>query len=767
MECRTGRILKEDGTYVNIADILGGADTGEKRDISKYSPMSGRMIKEDGTVVNIAENIGGGGSGGTTNYNQLTNRPKINGTTLEGNLTAEDLGLQPENLVVTLTQNGESITADKNYADINQAYTDGKDIYAVIEGNIVPLYGKAGTTYIFQSVLGVQVTDFELNSEDTWSVETINIIANSTRPGGIIADEKTDDDTVEVHVDSKTGKAYVNASQDTTTAPPIINTASGNPITLTDSSDNLFQGFKMDGKTEQVTTTGAQLFDASKLKSNTIGNVTITNNGDGSFTVGGNGVISDNVNYAYDLTKTETLNLIKAGELCLKVDQSLIPHFDILIHYNGNFSELLGISTSIKKFEITDEILQADDLYLRMRFYGNSEETIKPGTVKPMLYQSGDGTWEPYTGGSPSPSPDYPQPIINGGTCDEEAEKWEYEVGVGGTQLFDASKIPTKTQGGATVTNNGDGSFTISGSGTLTNNFGTNFICTHEEMVKIFKQGTLNAVIEAATYPRLYINLYNSSGFVKTLIELTDITDQDEILQEYLDNEDYYMNIGFTASSGRNIIPGSIKPMIYQTGSGTWEPYRTPQSVTLTADRPLTKWDKLEKRNGQWGWVYKSNTHTFNGNTDEGWYKEQDYVVSGLLRDEIAKDKEVYCGEFMDARKNSATSPYISVSKSGSVVVKYTQYTNGDISAWNEYVTSNPFVIWYETAEETFTPLTPEESAALDALVSYYPTTVISNQQGLNMTVDYIADTKAYINNKFAELQQSLANTNAQLLGGN
>lgn len=36
---------------------------------------------------------GSGGSGGTSDYNSLFNQPKINGVTLTGNKTAEDLGL--------------------------------------------------------------------------------------------------------------------------------------------------------------------------------------------------------------------------------------------------------------------------------------------------------------------------------------------------------------------------------------------------------------------------------------------------------------------------------------------------------------------------------------------------------------------------------------------------------------------------------------------------------------------------------------------------
>ena len=40
---------------------------------------------------------GGGGGTGTTNYNNLTNKPSINGITLQGDLSAEDLGLMPDN----------------------------------------------------------------------------------------------------------------------------------------------------------------------------------------------------------------------------------------------------------------------------------------------------------------------------------------------------------------------------------------------------------------------------------------------------------------------------------------------------------------------------------------------------------------------------------------------------------------------------------------------------------------------------------------------
>ena len=49
----------------------------------------------------------GGGSGGTTNYNDLTNQPSINGVTLEGNKTSADLNIQSQ---TTQTDHGTSDT---------------------------------------------------------------------------------------------------------------------------------------------------------------------------------------------------------------------------------------------------------------------------------------------------------------------------------------------------------------------------------------------------------------------------------------------------------------------------------------------------------------------------------------------------------------------------------------------------------------------------------------------------------------------------------
>lgn len=49
-------------------------------------------------------------------------------------------------------------------------------------------------------------------------------------------------------------------------------------------------------------------------------------------------------------------------------------------------------------------------------------------------------SYEQYTGGKPSPSPEYPQAIKNVGKWNEEKQKYEVDVKVTGKNLFDAKK---------------------------------------------------------------------------------------------------------------------------------------------------------------------------------------------------------------------------------------------------------------------------------------------------------------------------------------
>ena len=167
---------------------------------------------------------------------------------------------------------------------------------------------------------------------------------------------------------------------------------------------------KIEGKSEQVTTNGYQLFDASKLPTKTHGGATVTNNGDGSFTISGSGNLTENFSLSYTLKiPSEVKKIFKVGDLNLvNGNADGVPYFEIAILANGKTNYLRNGT-----IQITDEMMNASDLRLDVVVYGKSGLAIKGGTIKPMLYQEGDGTWEPFTGGMPSPNPNYPQEIRN------------------------------------------------------------------------------------------------------------------------------------------------------------------------------------------------------------------------------------------------------------------------------------------------------------------------------------------------------------------
>jgi autotransporter adhesin len=72
-----------------------------------------------------------------------------------------------------------------------------------------------------------------------------------------------------------------------------------------------------------------------------------------------------------------------------------------------------------------------------------------------------------------------------------------------------------------------------------------------------------------------------------------------------------------------------------------------------------------------------------------------------------------------------------------------------DVKSW---LNENPVTFVYILATPIETPLTETEIAAYKALHTNKGNTVILNDSGTWQSVEYVADTKLYIDNKFAEL---------------
>ena len=270
-------------------------------------------------------------------------------------------------------------------------------------------------------------------------------------------------------------------------------------------------------------------------------------------------------------------------------------------------------------------------------------------------------TMQGWTEQNGTPTPEAPVPIVSAGNWNEETQKWEYEVKLTGANLFDISKVITNS---GLLTNNGDGTLTVTpGSG--------------DSAVSGKAPRTLRDYCPELISGKTYRLSANTTGTAKQIYlwgvnnvwrygRSRTITDAD------LESEILFYASGVNSEAVISDI------MITEVEDADYEPYRLPQTVTLTSDRPLTKWDRLEKRGGQWGWVYKS------------------------------EEIESYTDE-------SVPGEYFS--------------TTGQLSTGAQ--------VWYETTTETFVPLSESEQEQMNALYTFCPTTVLSNDCECEMTLTY------------------------------
>ena len=515
----------------------------------------------------------------------------------------------------------------------------------------------------------------------------------------------------------------------------IKNEASGAvPVVITDSADMGVQDLEMQGWTEQDSTTGAQLFDKTKIE--------------------------DRV----DTTHRETDTGVEVSGLYYVVYRvSVSPNTDMCISYNKsgegqNQVSVYGTDTSADNLISNSygkgvKFNTGNHTEILVLFYSSSG-TENVSTYNNVMLNLGDTAlpYEPYTGGQPSPNPDYPQEIVSAGTYDKESGKWEYEVEVSCGQLFDYQNL-TEVQdvngrmyNGAAFTGLPAGKYTIYATDKTDNAAG------------VFLYGKV--INKSGTYGNVMYVVANG-----VFVDYTfDISDGDTFI--------FYDSIRHTIEQSKALFAKYKIMLCAGETKLPYSPYRTPQTVTLTSDRPLTKWDKLEKRNGQWGWVYKSNMLSV---------PKAGYIAL----DSLAKDRKYFTAVNLVPDSKISSNPqegsqYCNICNLGNPyeyegnlfwIYRYAENKNGDLriglsdtsintkELFEQYISDKDIYIWYETAEETFVPLSESEQEALNALHTYYPTTMLSNDAGCEMTIKYIADTKAYIDSKIAAIQAAVINT--------
>ena len=176
--------------------------------------------------------------------------------------------------------------------------------------------------------------------------------------------------------------------------------ASGNPVTLPNTVDGgRMKDMKVYGWSKQESTSGKNLFDFSRLESDGVNVIdyekqTIT-------------VPAKTNNTGYNQTLRDLCPDITPGTYVFSMNRSN-PESGAGSYFLEATLDF-PINTPI---ELTDELLDN-----HIAWYNNPNSDVE-NVISEIQIEAGDAAtaYEPYTGGQPSPSPDYPQQIVSAGS---------------------------------------------------------------------------------------------------------------------------------------------------------------------------------------------------------------------------------------------------------------------------------------------------------------------------------------------------------------
>lgn len=488
---------------------------------------------------------------------------------------------------------------------------------------------------------------------------------------------------------------------------------------LADSDNGKIMDMMLYGKSEQKQYSGKNLLKPHTVKSETLHGVTCTYNNDGSVSLKGTAE-NDNADFYYfgtfagtevipNIDKTKTYTLAGTGTSKIQLFAS-------------------GLGNSTNGTSITSK---GNDIFYVM--YRVPNGITVDATIYPQIELGSEPTsYEPYTGGIPSPNPDYPQEIKS---------VVNPIVKVCGKNLLKAT-LRTTTQNGVTCTANGDGTYTLNGTASANAVFNLGSVTfTGDTKYKICgcPQG-------GGTGERYHIEPHGSTN------EQRDIGNgviyslpNDETKVIYI-----VVTIGFRVN---NLL---FKPMITTDLTATYddfEPYHE-QTVTLpytlnaipvssggnvTIDGQQYIADYVDVERGKLVRMCKEVNALDYEWTDR--YKGYVSIDYGILPECVHSDNVVfaksthdYYTSFQDKWMDKNTVIFVISDQNIGVRITYnsriqSNYSNlAEFKEWLKSQADNgtPLKIVYALATPEEIDLAPEEITAFKALATYYPTTNIS-----------------------------------------
>lgn len=536
--------------------------------------------------------------------------------------------------------------------------------------------------------------------------------------------------------------------QDTTL---IKSTESGTEINLTDSSDMNIQELHLFGKSEQKTTKGIQLLNLKDAKGGTGDGVTYTPNGDGSFKKTGTatgqiGNIWLKGGYYSDWENRTPIITLEVGKSYYIKDCAIFQGQTIIASGNGQVINVKGEKYP-EEIKITG-----------IRNIGFTLNKTYNEVIYPIIAESSTVVdWEEYTGGQPSPSPDYPQEIVS-----VENPK----LNISGKNILKQSVPTVSFDKNTKVTKLEESENKIK-------------IKINEVGEYIYISIPLKNIIKEIKANKAYTIVFNNAtqisncffGSGNATIKLTNYAYCKEnkvvlkTLSELPNNpKQYYIYIGIYNKKGN--IAGFDDIAVFEgdysnVNINSIEPYKPLQTATLNYELngiDDVRDELIVRTDGTGQLIQRISEEKFKF---KGFSESADcpgrYVKINCLKNNYKKSVKGFC--------NIASYSDWGTPKDNSWIFGITQRhmylappknENYTLNELNEYLADIEIAIIAQLEEPIVTDLTVEEVQKLLALHTNKPNTTIWNDQNAEMQITYVADTKSYIDKKFKELSDAI-----------
>lgn len=485
------------------------------------------------------------------------------------------------------------------------------------------------------------------------------------------------------------------------------------PLVLKDCIGEQFKGLVLYGKSTQVTTTGAQLLD-----------------------------IPDYTGISRGVTVTVKEGLISLHGTCTETGWILINRVTpvsldgvyILSVYGADKRVTLatekysGIMTSGSASTVNNSIAK------RIAFSANKGEVLNVDGIKVML-NAGDTAfpWEPYTGGKPSPSPDYPQEIVSAG------DDGSIGIEVHGKNIF----------GGRYYYANYANSILIINGNKKEEEVKLPYAPEYESfgVCKTIKCKKGKTYVISVTNPNKnatigmaeYENIKNASAYTKN-VGFARMTTKTKQLYTAKSDGILVCGIAGTWTDGKTTVHECTESELLQVEEASeatsYEPYHTPQTLTLSTQNglpgvPVKRGGNYIDSSGQ-QWICDEV------NLERGVYVQRIYTVDVAELEYSAETilqtvkrifykisvpstgvtNKGYCTRLTYSPNYSADNPHFYINEERIVVFIPLDTT----------IKPKEYLVQYVLATPIETPLSETDIAAYRALTTYKGTTILESE---------------------------------------